>query len=142
MPRLLGVDIPNDKAASISLTYLYGVGPAISRELCHKAGIDASQKARDLTEDELEAVKDWRQAECFDAADRAVLAATDDTLSDGCISADTWAECAAALKTEEELLELTGAIGAWRVISQIARSIELQLEDGVASWPPNGQAPA
>ncbi len=53
MPRLLGVDIPNDKAAVVSLTYLFGVGPKTSRELCHKAGVDATKKARDLAEDEL-----------------------------------------------------------------------------------------
>ena len=53
MPRLLGVDIPNEKSAVISLTYLYGVGPKISRELCHKAGIDPYKKARDLAEDEI-----------------------------------------------------------------------------------------
>jgi len=53
MPRLLGVDIPNDKAAAVSLTYLYGVGPSTARELCQKAGISPAIKARDLTEDEL-----------------------------------------------------------------------------------------
>ena len=53
MPRLLGVDIPNDKATVISLTYLYGVGPRIARELCHKAGISSQGKARDLADDEL-----------------------------------------------------------------------------------------
>lgn len=53
MPRLLGVDIPNDKATHISLTYLYGVGTSTARELCYKAGIDASKPARDLAEDEL-----------------------------------------------------------------------------------------
>lgn len=53
MPRLLGVDIPNDKPTLYSLTYLYGVGHQISRDLCQKAGIDPSKKARDLAEDEL-----------------------------------------------------------------------------------------
>jgi len=53
MPRLLGVDIPNDRPTVISLTYLYGVGPKISRDLCHKAGIDPHVRARDLREDEL-----------------------------------------------------------------------------------------
>ncbi|MEM7315723.1 MAG: 30S ribosomal protein S13 [Planctomycetota bacterium] len=53
MPRLLGVDIPNDKKVCISLTYLYGVGHHVSRELCHKAGINPEGKARDLAEDEL-----------------------------------------------------------------------------------------
>ena len=53
MPRLLGVDIPNDKPTWISLTYLYGVGRKISRELCHKAGVNPLGRARDLREDEL-----------------------------------------------------------------------------------------
>jgi len=53
MPRLLGVDIPNDRPTSVSLTYLYGVGSKISRQLCHKAGIDPVKRARDLAEDEL-----------------------------------------------------------------------------------------
>lgn len=53
MPRLQGVDIPADKPTVISLTYLYGVGPKISRELCHKAGLDPQTRARELTEDEV-----------------------------------------------------------------------------------------
>jgi len=53
MPRLLGVDLPNDKPTVISLQYLYGVGKAVSRELCHKAGIDPQKQARDLQEDEV-----------------------------------------------------------------------------------------
>ena len=53
MPRLLGVDIPNDRPTFVSLTYLYGVGPKIARDLCHKAGINPQARARDLREDEL-----------------------------------------------------------------------------------------
>lgn len=53
MPRLLGVDIPNDKPAHISLQYLYGVGDKVALELCHKAGIDPQRRARELHEEEL-----------------------------------------------------------------------------------------
>jgi small subunit ribosomal protein S13 len=53
MPRLLGVDIPNDRPTVVALTYLYGVGPKTSRVLCHNAGIDPHVRARDLREDEL-----------------------------------------------------------------------------------------
>jgi small subunit ribosomal protein S13 len=53
MPRLLGVDIPNDRPTVISLTYLYGVGPKIARDLCHKAGINPQGRARELREDEI-----------------------------------------------------------------------------------------
>lgn len=53
MPRLLGVDIPNDRKAVISLTYLFGVGSKTARDLCHKADIDENKKARDLTDQEI-----------------------------------------------------------------------------------------
>jgi len=53
MPRLLGVDMPNDRPTVIALTYLYGVGPKISRTLCHRAGVDPHVRARELREDEL-----------------------------------------------------------------------------------------
>src|SRR5688572_27957439 len=53
MPRLQGVDSPNDKPTWVSLTYLYGVGNHVSLELCRKAGVNPQAKARDLHEDEL-----------------------------------------------------------------------------------------
>jgi small subunit ribosomal protein S13 len=53
MPRLLGIDIPNDKQTVYSLQYLYGVGPHVASELCKKAGIQPTTRARDLTEDEV-----------------------------------------------------------------------------------------
>ena len=53
MPRLLGVDIPSDKPTVISLQYLYGVGPVVASELCHKAGVNPHSKARELHEDEV-----------------------------------------------------------------------------------------
>ncbi|MCR9291141.1 MAG: 30S ribosomal protein S13 [bacterium] len=53
MPRLLGVDIPNDKKVEISLTYLYGVGPHVAREACVKTKIDPLKPASELDEDEL-----------------------------------------------------------------------------------------
>ena len=94
-----------------------------------------------LTEEELEAVKDWRNADCFTEADKAVLAATDETLEDGRISDATWSACEAALGEAEQLIELNIAIGCWRLISQFARSAQLELEEGVDSWPPDGQSP-
>jgi small subunit ribosomal protein S13 len=53
MPRLLGVDIPNDKPTWIALTYVYGVGSKTSRDLCRKANVDPQRQARDLGEAEL-----------------------------------------------------------------------------------------
>lgn len=53
MPRMLGVDIPNDRKVVISLTYLYGIGNQTARDLCQKAGVDGDKKARDLTDEEI-----------------------------------------------------------------------------------------
>jgi len=53
MPRIAGVDIPNDKRTVISLQYIYGIGPHSARMICQEAGIDESKRAKDLTEDEL-----------------------------------------------------------------------------------------
>ena len=53
MPRILGVDIPNDKHTVISLQYVYGIGPYLAGVLCQRTGIPAEKRARDLSEDEL-----------------------------------------------------------------------------------------
>ncbi len=53
MPRLLGVDIPNNRPTAISLTYLYGVGPQTAAELCRKANIDPTMRAKDLKEEDV-----------------------------------------------------------------------------------------
>jgi len=64
MPRLLGVDIPNDRAIVVALTYLYGVGPKTARELCHKAGISQDMKARDLADDEVARIATLLDKDC------------------------------------------------------------------------------
>ena len=94
----------------------------------------------EIPERDLLDVRDWRGAECFSAADRAVLAATDETLDAGTISPETWAECAEHLPAEA-LLELVVAIGNWRMFSSLLRSLEVPLEDGVEPWPPDGSTP-
>jgi small subunit ribosomal protein S13 len=53
MPRILGVDLPNDKATHISLRYIYGIGPKTSLELCEKARIDPLRKAKELNDEEI-----------------------------------------------------------------------------------------
>lgn len=53
MPRLVGVDIPNEKIVEISLTYILGIGRHRSREILREAKIDGTTRTRDLTEDEL-----------------------------------------------------------------------------------------
>ena len=53
MPRIIGIDIPNDKRIKISLRYLYGIGPVNALRLLEAVGIDPERRARDLTEEEI-----------------------------------------------------------------------------------------
>jgi small subunit ribosomal protein S13 len=53
MPRIVGVDIPNDKSIWISLTYIHGIGRYTSQMILKEAKIDKSAKAGKLSEDEL-----------------------------------------------------------------------------------------
>jgi small subunit ribosomal protein S13 len=53
MPRILGVDIPNDKPTHISLRYIYGIGPTLALRLCEQANVDAQRRAKDLSDDEV-----------------------------------------------------------------------------------------
>jgi small subunit ribosomal protein S13 len=53
MPRISGIDIPNDKPTWISLTYIYGVGPTNSRKILKELGIDPQRRAKELSEEEL-----------------------------------------------------------------------------------------
>ena len=53
MPRILGVDLPNDKPTHISLRYIYGVGPTLSLELCRKANIDPYRRAKEMSDEEI-----------------------------------------------------------------------------------------
>jgi small subunit ribosomal protein S13 len=53
MPRIVGVDIPNDKAVSIALTYIHGIGNFIAKKILKEVGVDPNVHAGKLTEDEV-----------------------------------------------------------------------------------------
>jgi small subunit ribosomal protein S13 len=53
MPRILGIDLPQDKPTHISLRYIRGIGAATSLELCAKAKVNPQRKARELNEEEV-----------------------------------------------------------------------------------------
>ncbi len=95
-----------------------------------------------VEEADLLAVRDWRDSDRFGPVERAVLAATDDVIATGVISADSWALCAEELEDPALLVELVVAIGNWQLFSSLLRSLQVPLEDGVAPWPPDGQAPS
>lgn len=59
MARLAGVDIPRDKRVVIALTYIYGVGRTRSVEILTATGIDPEIRVKDLSDDQLIALRDY-----------------------------------------------------------------------------------
>lgn len=57
MARIKGIDIPNDKRIEIALTYIYGIGRNLSRQILKAANVDLDKKAKDLTEEELTSIR-------------------------------------------------------------------------------------
>jgi alkylhydroperoxidase family enzyme len=95
----------------------------------------------EIPEDDLVAVRDWHGSDRFGPAERAVLAATDETLGAGAISARTWSELEATVPDERARLEVVIAIANWSMFAQLLRSLEVPLEEGVDPWPPDGSVP-
>ena len=58
MARIKGVDIPNDKQIEISLTYIYGIGRQLAKQILKNAKVDPSKKAKDLDNDELARIRE------------------------------------------------------------------------------------
>ena len=57
MARIAGINVPDNKHAGISLTYIYGVGRTTARQLCSAAGVDPAAKVSDLSEPDLDALR-------------------------------------------------------------------------------------
>ena len=53
MPRVLGIDIPDNKKLFISLTYIYGIGRKLSLDIIEKLGLDGDKRANKLSEEEI-----------------------------------------------------------------------------------------
>ncbi len=58
MPRIAGVNIPEQKQIEISLTYIYGIGRPLARKILNTAKISNSLRAKDLTSDQLNKIKE------------------------------------------------------------------------------------
>jgi small subunit ribosomal protein S13 len=56
--RIAGVDIPREKRVVISLTYIFGIGPTSARQVLATAGVDQDRRVRDLTEDEVNRLRE------------------------------------------------------------------------------------
>ena len=58
MARIAGVDLPRDKRVEIGLTYIYGIGLSSSQEILAKTGINPDTRVRDLTEEEVQKIRE------------------------------------------------------------------------------------
>jgi len=56
MPRVLGVDIPNDKPTYISLQYILGVGQVVAVEVCRTLNLPTHRRAKELSDDEVQRI--------------------------------------------------------------------------------------
>lgn len=58
MARIAGVDLPRNKRAPIALTYIFGIGHSAADQICEKIGISADRRVQDLTEDEVNRIRE------------------------------------------------------------------------------------
>lgn len=58
MARIAGVDLPRDKRVDVGLTYIFGIGPTSSVNILRETGVDPSTKVRDLTDSELNRLRE------------------------------------------------------------------------------------
>ena len=58
MARIEGVDLPRNKRVEIGLTYIFGIGPAISRQILVETGVNPDTRVKDLTDSDINKVRD------------------------------------------------------------------------------------
>ncbi len=58
MARISGVDLPREKRIEVGLTYVYGIGPSIAKQICEETGINPDTRVKDLTEDQEAKLRD------------------------------------------------------------------------------------
>jgi small subunit ribosomal protein S13 len=58
MARIAGVDVPREKRVEISLTYIYGIGPTLSKQILQTTQVNPDTRVRDLTEEEVHRIRE------------------------------------------------------------------------------------
>ncbi|MCR4398498.1 MAG: 30S ribosomal protein S13 [Firmicutes bacterium] len=59
MARIAGVDLPRDKRVEAALPYIYGIGPARSKQILQATGVNPDTRVRDLTEEEISRLREF-----------------------------------------------------------------------------------
>ena len=95
-----------------------------------------------LPPEDILAVRDWQGSARLTAADKAILAATDECLAGKSISDATWAEVAKHVPDPAHQVEFVIAMGNWMMFSLLFRNLRIPLAEGITAWPPDGLASA
>ncbi len=64
MARIAGVDIPRDKRVEVALTYIFGIGPSISKQILTATRVNPDTRSKDLTEDEIARLREYIDRNC------------------------------------------------------------------------------
>lgn len=64
MARIAGIDLPNEKRVEIGLTYIYGIGRQTSNKILQATKINPDTRVKDLTEDEVAAIRSYIEKNC------------------------------------------------------------------------------
>ncbi len=91
-------------------------------------------------QDLLELRGDWRNSTHFGDDEKALLTAVDALLEEGTLSDDLAKRCLDRFG-RDATIELATAVGCWRLISKVTNALQIPLEEGIASWPPDGERP-
>jgi len=91
-------------------------------------------------QDLLELQGDWRNSSHFGDDEKTLLAAVDELLEKGTLSAARMNQCVERFG-QNASIELVTAVGCWRLVSKLTNALEIPLEEGIASWPPDGKRP-
>ena len=59
MARIAGVNVPTNKRLEISLTYIYGIGPKFSKDICKSVGIDTKKLVSELNEEQIIKIREF-----------------------------------------------------------------------------------
>lgn len=91
--------------------------------------------------EDLAAVREWEHEARFGPVERAILAATDETLAGRAVSDETWAALGDAFPAVEHRMELLMLVGGYQLLSGVLRSLAVPLDDGLELWAPDGISP-
>lgn len=64
MARIAGIDLPRNKRMEVALTYIYGIGRTLSKDVLSKAGVSPDTRSDDLTEAEVAKIREILDREC------------------------------------------------------------------------------